>query len=491
MTEMKGHSRNRVTGRFTAMMARASMKVTAIPIIMAVLLFTIILCPPQRAEAASDTMTVTAIDLGGKNTGEATMVTAGNGASLLIDSGDRHNRTIFTWLNKNGYKKKKFDTLVTHWHDDHAGNTAEIIEKYKVGKVYLPRAGYLYEKNNEYYKYERTYYRAVIKAAKKRGTKIVYLKTGQKIKVGNSVVGEVLYVNSSPRKENWYDVQRINNQSAAIMFSGGGSRFLAAGDLQKQGEKRILKSGKDLHADLFKLSHHGYSYSNTKNFLKAVSPTYTWFTSSKSTASKYKHKDVKDSVNRAEKIANTFGTRYNGTLKFTCSKGRMKVKAGRNTCTMYRELTNIKSGKKKTIKFLLNKACMPKLTEKMEDSSVYYGRQVTSKGRSFTGNWKKKGGKWYLRNSYGVFAVGTMAYKDGKYYAFNDDGTRVENGWKTFYGDKYYFGPYRYTGLRTINGKQYFFGNDGKMRTGWQIINGEKYYFDDDGTMIESADMTK
>ena len=66
------------------------------------------------ADAGSSKMIITAIDLGAKNTGDATMITDQNGKALLVDSGDNHNRSIFSWLDRNGYKKKKFDTLVTH-----------------------------------------------------------------------------------------------------------------------------------------------------------------------------------------------------------------------------------------------------------------------------------------------------------------------------------------------------------------------------------------
>ena len=62
-----------------------------------------------HANAASDTMKIVSIDLGQENTGEATMISDGSGRSLLVDSGDNHNDSIFYWLDKNGYKKREFD----------------------------------------------------------------------------------------------------------------------------------------------------------------------------------------------------------------------------------------------------------------------------------------------------------------------------------------------------------------------------------------------
>ena len=187
------------------------------------------------ADAGSSKMIITAIDLGEKNTGDATMITDQNGKALLVDSGDNHNRTIFAWLDRNGYKKKKFDTLVTHWHDDHAGNTAEIIRKYNVGTVYIPPLDYVNKHNSSYYKYERTYVSKTLAAAKARGTKVVYLKKGMKFKVG-SVSAKILYICGSPESESYYDIMYFNNNSAAIMFEGGGAKLLMSGDLMQAGE---------------------------------------------------------------------------------------------------------------------------------------------------------------------------------------------------------------------------------------------------------------
>ena len=124
------------------------------------------------AKDSPDTMKIAAIDLGAENTGEATMISDGSGKSLLVDSGDNKNDSIFEWLDANGYKKKKFDILVTHWHDDHAGNTAEIIRRYKIGTLYLPTLEYLdvdYPEYQGHYDYEKTVAQEVLKAAEEKG----------------------------------------------------------------------------------------------------------------------------------------------------------------------------------------------------------------------------------------------------------------------------------------------------------------------------------
>lgn len=441
------------------------------------------------AEAASGRMTITAIDLGGINTGEATMITAGDGGALLVDSGDNHNRAVFDWLYENGYENRKFNTLVTHWHDDHAGNTAKIIREFNVGTVYIPETAYLEEISTPYYRYERGYYTKVIDAAKDRGTKVVYLRKGQTIRVGSGVSGKVLYISGSPRSESERPVDHINNQSAVIMFSGGGCKYLNCGDLCYEGERRVLKSGQSIKADIYKVSHHGYNTSNAQAFLNAVDPTYAYFTAHDSSPSGYMPAIVAESVERISKMANVFGTRYNGTIRFVCSGGKVTASAQRNTKTMYQKLIAKSSGKTKTEKYIFNKQCFVRHFDRIVDTDTYYNQQLTAKGSMFTGSWTQIGGRWYLMDSGGMCAHNTVAVKNGRYYFFGPLGQRLENGWRTIRGYKYYFAPQRLKGFRKIGDKVYYFmderctaykgSKEGIMLTGFRIINGSRYYFID------------
>lgn len=438
------------------------------------------------ADAGSSKMIITAIDLGEKNTGDATMITDQNGKALLVDSGDNHNRTIFAWLDRNGYKKKKFDTLVTHWHDDHAGNTAEIIRKYNVGTVYIPPLDYVNKHNSSYYKYERTYVSKTLAAAKARGTKVVYLKKGMKFKVG-SVSAKILYICGSPESESYYDIMYFNNNSAAIMFEGGGAKLLMSGDLMQAGEKRLVNSGQDIKADIFQLNHHGYDGSNNQFFLDKVDPAFAWFSNYNSTPSRYSAGSIKASVSRIGKTANTFSTRYNGNIKFTCSGGTITANAGRNTVKMYEKLTNIKTGKSVKKAYVFNKACGVHLDKTIFDISKYYNQQLNAKGAIFSGKSVKNSSKYYLQSG-SMKAYHTLAKCKGRWYLYGSKGARL-SGFRKFNGKQYYFTPERATGFRKISGSKYYFidrkykyysgAKEGEMATGFKIINNKYYYFAD------------
>ena len=462
--------------------------------ITAAIMVCLLTCMTSKTDvsAATDKMKIVSIDLGQENTGEATMISDGKGKSLLLDSGDNHNDSVFKWLNKNGYRRKKFDTLVTHWHDDHAGNTAKIIERYNVGTVYLPSTSYVYKENSDYYRYERGYATRILAAAKKHGTKVVYLKKGKTIKVG-SVKGKVLSVNALPKKQrDQGNVHYFNNQSAVIMFSGGGAKFLAAGDSQKELEEKLVKSGTSLKADIYKLSHHGYDGSNNKMFVHAIRPALAYFSNYLSTPSKYTRDDIRGSVDRVEKTANVMSARYNGTITYICQGGNIRVQAGRNVKKMYQRVINKKTNKAQNITIAFNKASKIHSISSILNTKEYYNRQLNAKGSMFTGKWVKKNNKYMLRSN-GIFAYNTFAKAKSGVYWFNSKGYRSGKGFISAYGRKYYMMPKRATGFKTIKGKSYYFMDksyakyksylEGMMMTGWQTINGKRYYLGSDGVV--------
>ena len=467
------------------------MKTTRTIVLTLILLLAAVLGMPLSSQAAEDTMKIVAIDLGDRNTGEAAMISDGSGKSLLVDSGDTRGRKLFDWLDANGYKNKKFDTLISHWHDDHAGNTAEIILKYNVGTVYMPRTDYLYTDNTAYSSYERTYYYAVRDAAEKRGTRVVWLEKGQTISVG-SVKGKVLYIYESPRNESDMTVHYINNQSSVIMFTGGGARYLTVGDIEKPAENRLLKSGVSLKADIFKISHHGLDTSNQQKFLDAVNPAYAYFTSNRSDSGHYTTGDVWASVTRAGRNSNVMGTGYNGTITYTCKGGDITVRAERNTKKMYMRLIDKKTNRTRKATFTFNKATEIRMKKKILNPDKYYTQQLNADGTVFSGSFVQRGGRYYLEKG-GVGAYNTFAEKGGKTYWFDLSGKRYEGGMLSAYGKRYYMNPKgdpcRLCGWRTISSRKYYFVGskyekyskniEGVMLTGFRTVGGKDYYFMD------------
>ena len=101
--------------------------------------------------------------------------------------------------------------------------------------------------------------------------------------------------------------------------------------------------------------------------------------------------------------------------------------------------------------------------------------------------WQTIDGKKYYYKEDGTQA--TYWYKvDGKYYWFGTDGV-MKTYWQKVYNKYYWLGSdgAMRTGWQKVYGKYYWLGhsNDGAMKTGWQTIYGKKYYFGgaNDGVM--------
>ena len=80
-----------------------------------------------------------------------------------------------------------------------------------------------------------------------------------------------------------------------------------------------------------------------------------------------------------------------------------------------------------------------------------------------------------------AFAAGFETDDNGIKYV-NDDGTTL-SGWQEIEGKKYYFKEDGYvsTGMTVIGENTYFFDANGVMQTGWQTVGGKKFYFGADG----------
>ncbi len=98
------------------------------------------------------------------------------------------------------------------------------------------------------------------------------------------------------------------------------------------------------------------------------------------------------------------------------------------------------------------------------------------------GSWSKENGKWvyYLNGQ----RVSGFAKIDGKTYYFNDNGI-MQTGWVNLNNRWFWFDASggMATSWHKIDNKWYFFTDDGIMATGAWSINGKTYIFNDNGTM--------
>lgn len=234
----------------------------------------------RLAMAADQPLRIFFIDVEG---GQATLVAAPSGETLLIDAGwdrpDRDARRIAETARANGITR--IDALlVTHFHRDHVGGVAGLGARIPILNVYD------HGENTEDYKGAgeiMTAYRTAISAARRtvvhpgdkipvKGLDISVLTAGGR-RIVSSLPGAGalnLACGSENRKP---DEHSENEASIGILLQFGKFRMLDLADLLWNQELDLVcpvnRAGT---ADLLVVSHHGKDTSNSATLLRAIHP---------------------------------------------------------------------------------------------------------------------------------------------------------------------------------------------------------------------------
>ena len=190
--------------------------------------------------------------------GDCELIISDDGTTVLIDGGEEIcSPDVASYLHRLGISRLDY-IITSHPHSDHIGALPYVIRKTdEVGKVIMPKIPDEYVPTS-------TAYENLLKAISDKGCKAEYAED-KTISLGSG---------SMEIKVPDYDGDNLNDYSIIVKFTFGSRKFLFCGDLEWDMEQSIRKSGYDLSADVYKLSHHGSSTSNQILWLKAVSPDY-------------------------------------------------------------------------------------------------------------------------------------------------------------------------------------------------------------------------
>ena len=421
------------------------------------------LSPAVPAQAASGNMQITPIDYGHADIwGDCTMVSSG-GKNLLMDTCLRDTYdTLINYLDDHHFYT--FDIYLSHYHYDHMQQIPAILNdsRFKVSTVYLPDPAYLKKgaAKSNYCKDFLNGYNSIVKAAGNNNVKIVYLKKGSSFTVGNAKV-QILW--GCNYKSSSYNASYINNNSLVAKVTSGSVTYLTCGDIEKETENQLVKSGINLSADIFKFNHHGGSTSNTAAFVKKVNPSFAYYNWVGDSPTSFGGSWVQTSINNLKKTCNIYSTRYNGMLTFTVKAGHISVAGERNMRTVTASIKDSAGNVVNKVKYQFNDALDYHITAKMKKTAatVTAADSVTSLPTryKFTAKFIKVDGGYKYRNTNGSYSTNKFQ-KIGSYtYYFDEKGLRV-------------------TGFRTISKKTYYFDTNGRMLLRWKRVNGKKYLFD-------------
>ena len=206
--------------------------------------------------AAPATPTLQALDVG---QGDALLLRAPDGASVLIDSGPpgagRGGSGLIRALR--ALRIPRLDAVVvTHPHLDHIGALPEVLSQIPVGMLIHPPTADSSE----------AWLRA-LDGAYRRRIPVLVPEPGDRIAVGSTrltVLGPIEAPESTP--------DETNEQSLVLRWEAGGARVLLTGDVEEDAERALLGWGPELRADVLKVAHHGSAGSTGDAWLRAVAP---------------------------------------------------------------------------------------------------------------------------------------------------------------------------------------------------------------------------
>ncbi len=214
------------------------------------------------------------LELGNKYTGDCTYIKAGDN-DILIDAGSRSDsvETIAAYINRYVTDGKLEYVIVTHAHQDHyAGFSVldgSIFDLYEVSTIIDFSMTNQEDKgaSNMYGRYllERE---AEITAGATHYTAAEMIEQDlATVDLGGGITMEILnsyYYYNHASSENDYSV--------CTLFTYGTYRYLFTGDLEADGEEKLIELNTLPEVTLYKAGHHGSKTSSSEAFLEVISP---------------------------------------------------------------------------------------------------------------------------------------------------------------------------------------------------------------------------
>lgn len=270
--------------------------------------------------------------------GEVTMIDVGQGESMLIelpkrkgvyliDTGGVMNYEKETWKQK----KDPFDTgedivvpllkakgitkidrlILTHGDTDHIGGTIGILREISVNEVWYPSTAITsdLEKN-------------VMQRLKQQEVPVRFVKAGNEQK---DMFSYWHVLNPGVGSE-----ASDNNQSIVLYAEIGGLTWLFTGDLEKEGEQKIMEKYPDLRIDVLKAGHHGSKTSTSSEWIAHLQPKWIYISVGRNNRFNHPHPEVIETLEAVNKpifrtdkqgaIIYTFYGKEKGTFSVTKQK---------------------------------------------------------------------------------------------------------------------------------------------------------------------------
>lgn len=197
-----------------------------------------------------DLLSIHIIDVG---QGDSILIQTPKNTNILVDGGNEDSSLIISKFIKSKKAKNLDLVIATHPDTDHIGSLDNVINKFKVSKLYLPNKN---TNNDSYYN--------LIQACNKKNIKPQYLSKGDIINLEDNL--KLTILNPS------YTHEDSNSNSIVFKLDYKNKSFLFTGDATKENEIEMINNFNLNDIDFLKVAHHGSKNSSTEEFLKSTTP---------------------------------------------------------------------------------------------------------------------------------------------------------------------------------------------------------------------------
>jgi competence protein ComEC len=117
----------------------------------------------------------------------------------------------------------------------------------------------------------------------------------------------------------------VNNGSLVVRWEQGGMRVLLTGDLETEGELRLVRGGSDLRAELLKVPHHGSRSATGFELLRAVQPRAGLISCGRDNRFGHPHRETLERLERGQ--VPVYRTDHGGLLTARLEGGELRTEA--------------------------------------------------------------------------------------------------------------------------------------------------------------------
>lgn len=208
--------------------------------------------------------------------GDSIYINTPHHKEIMIDGG--YNISTLVSLEKHRpFWDKHLDLLIlTHSDSDHYLGFLDILDRFSVGNILMTGST----------KYSPPFQK-LLKKISEKNIPIIYADQYK-----DFVVDGVTFDIISPLSSRVGEKSKGNNESLVIKMQYHQQSILFTGDIEQKTEALLLASGKNVHADILKVPHHGSRSSSSENFLRAVNPQQAVFTTGTKNQFGHPHKEV-------------------------------------------------------------------------------------------------------------------------------------------------------------------------------------------------------